>query len=112
MQVRPFPFDLLRIAMLLSAFLSIIAGASLMSQQAPVAASVAAAPSSSTAALAANAAPRASVLFERPESAPGTIAAAQEASTTAAAEGESHVFVISTLALVLGIIIIVLLIAD
>ena len=70
--VRPFALDRLRTALLLSALLSFVAGASLMREQAPSAA----------------------------------------AATTATLGGGSHLLVIAPLALMLGIIIFVLLIAD
>lgn len=105
MPEQPQRVDLTRFALLLSAILSFVAGASLLAQVPAVAPRAAVAPAVTTPA------PQPSVLFERAEPAPGTIAAAQESADAAAQEGETHVFVISTLVLVLGIVILVLLIA-
>jgi hypothetical protein len=63
MAIRPFPFDLMRTALLICALLSLAAGALLMGQQGSV-------------------------------------------------EGATHIFVIASLVLVLGIILLVLLFAD
>ena len=107
MPVQPYPVNLLRLTLLvIGAILTFVTGASLLGQQPPVRPLVTVAPAVTAPA------PQPSVLFERPENAPGTIAAAQEASVAAAQEGENHVIVVSTLVLVLGIVILVLLIAH
>lgn len=90
-------------ALLTGALLSFVAGGALMAQQAAVQAPAV------TTATPAVVAPAASPLFVPAATETPTIAAAV-AANEASMQGENHTFVVSTLALVLGIIVLVLLI--
>jgi hypothetical protein len=99
------PIRLAAGALILVGLLTFVVAFSLPAQQAPVQTQVAAAPASVTIP-----APAASPLFAVSNADAPTIASAQAANSTAMNEGGNHTIVVSTLVLVLGVIILVLLI--
>lgn len=107
-----------RVALLACAFASTAVGTSLLAQQAQapalaapaVSAPVTPAPAAATVATTAPA-PRSSTLFERNDPNAPTLASAQAAHEAAMVSGDNHTIVVSTLVLVLGVVILVLLIA-
>jgi len=105
-----------RVALLACALATTAAGSSLLAQQQAQAAGPAvSAPATpapeAPAAAATTPAPRASTLFERNDPNAPTLASAKAAHEAAMMSGDNHTIVVSTLVLVLGVVILVLLIA-
>jgi len=106
----------IRVALLACAFASTAVGASLLAQQPQVPALAAPAvstPAPATPAIStpAPAAPHASALYERTDPNAPTLANAKATHDAAMVSGDNHTIVVSTLVLVLGVVILVLLIA-